>query len=132
MTAAKKTTTKPTAKTTIKAPAKKLTMSLKTGKIVVKPAAKKATSTVDQILKNQGPIIVKASETKAGPKIAAKTTKAPKADKGPSKMDEAIKVWNSMPKAQRKDVIAAFIDKAKLTKAGANTYYSLIKAKKAK
>ena len=130
MTAAKKTTTKPAAKTTVKAPAKKLTMSLKTGKIAVKPAAKKtATSKVDQILKNQGPIIVKAEQTKGTPAVK---TKAPKADKGPSKMDAAIKVWDSMPGAARKDVIKAFQEVAKLTVAGSNTYFALIKAKKAK
>ena len=137
-----------TAAKTTKPAAKKMTMSLKTGKITVKPAAKKtvatkavkpaakktATSTVDQILKNQGPIIVKAAQTKgaAAVKTKVKAEQAPKADKGPSKMDEAIKVWDSMPKAERKDVIKAFQERAKLTPAGANTYYALIKARKAK
>ncbi len=126
MTAAKKTIVTKTTTKAVKPTARK-TVATKT----VKPAAKKTVSKVDQILKNQGPIIVKADQTKAGPKIAPKTPNA-KAEKGPSKMDAAIAVWDSMPKAARKDIIAAFIDKAKLTKAGANTYYALIKVKKAK
>jgi uncharacterized protein with beta-barrel porin domain len=90
------------------------------------------TGTADQLTTDQASVAGDVPETKGSADAAVTTEKAPKGDSGPSKMDIAMGIWDAMPNAERKDVIAVFIDKAKLTKAGASTYYALIKAKKAK
>jgi hypothetical protein len=66
-------------------------------------------------------------------KTAEKPSK-PKADakKPPSKMELAISVYNKMKDKPRQDILAAFMSKAGLTKAGAATYLTLVKAKVAK
>lgn len=50
---------------------------------------------------------------------------------GPSKMDKAKAVFVRMmeEKKERKDIILAFISEVELTKAGAATYYAILKNK---
>ena len=82
----------------------------------------------------QGPIIAKAP-AKTTAKPAETTSKSKPAVKKPdgqkSKMELATELYVKMKDKSRQDILAAFIDKAGLTKAGANTYLSLIKAKQA-
>ncbi len=62
----------------------------------------------------------------------ARNSKRPKGKKS-SKMAIATDIYNRMIKQKgitRKDIIAKFMAEAKLTKAGARTYFQLIKAKK--
>lgn len=49
--------------------------------------------------------------------------------RGPTKMDKAKKIYDRMSKEDmsRKDIIAALITEAKLTKAGASTYFQKLK-----
>lgn len=49
--------------------------------------------------------------------------------KAPSKADIARGIFAEMQGATRKDVIARFMSEARLTKAGAATYYQNFKAK---
>ena len=69
-----------------------------------------------------------ASKKKSSKKVAAK--KVVKAA-GESKMDKATKVYQDLTKRglPRKAVIEAFMNDMKLTKAGASTYYQLIRNK---
>ncbi len=64
----------------------------------------------------------------------ARNSKRPKGkQKKSSKMAIAMDIYNRMIKQKdvtRKDIIAKFMAEAKLTKAGARTYFQLIKAKK--
>ncbi len=64
----------------------------------------------------------------------ARNSKRPKGkQKKASKMAIATDIYNRMIKQKdvtRKDIIAKFMEEAKLTKAGARTYFQLIKAKK--
>jgi hypothetical protein len=53
--------------------------------------------------------------------------------KGSTKMAVATEIYSRMIKQKdvsRKDIIVKFMQEAKLTKAGARTYFQLIKAKK--
>lgn len=94
--------TKPTAKTT------KPTAPVKGAKAATKEAT---------------PAVVKAPKVAKEPKV-----KAPKA---PTKADNARSIFDSMPGAARKDVIAAFRTQVGLSDAAAATYYQNIKAKQA-
>ena len=80
---------------------------------VKKPAAKK-------------PVVKKVQPAK---KVVKPVTKP--AAEGPSKMELAVEIYKKLiaEKKARKDVILAFIADAGLTKAGASTYFGLIKAK---
>lgn len=56
------------------------------------------------------------------------------ANAAPTKMVVAAEIFKRMVAVKgvtRKDIIQKFIDEVKLTKAGASTYYQLIKAKEA-
>lgn len=57
------------------------------------------------------------------------STGTPEAVKSPSKADVARGIFVEMKGSPRKDVIARFISEAKLTKAGAATYYQNFKSK---
>lgn len=46
-----------------------------------------------------------------------------------SKMDRAVAVFKKMAGKPRKDVVKAFMEEVGLTKAGAATYYQIIKKK---
>nr|WP_156173748.1 hypothetical protein [Cupriavidus basilensis] len=64
--------------------------------------------------------------------VAAKRDAEAKA--APTKMMVAVEIYKRMVAVKgitRKDIIQKFIDEVKLTKAGASTYYQLIKAKQA-
>lgn len=81
--------------------------------------------------KVSAPVRKKIPKSKAKP---AEKKEAPKKDKsgGPSKADLARAIFDKMKDKPRKDVIQAFMDEAKLTKAGASTYYANIKKAAAK
>ena len=66
---------------------------------------------------------------KAEPKEKKGRAKRQAADGKPSKMDLAIEVVKNNPKQPRKVIIKKFIDDVGLTKAGASTYYTLVKKK---
>ena len=53
-------------------------------------------------------------------------SKKERAKRGGTKMEAAIALVKANPDSARKEIIALFISKAKLTKAGANTYYTLV------
>lgn len=44
-----------------------------------------------------------------------------------SKMAAAVEVYRANKDKPRKDILKLFVDRVKLTKAGANTYYAMIK-----
>lgn len=73
------------------------------------------------------------SKPSVGPKKAsnkgkmAKSPKQPRAERKGTKMQKAIALFDKT--LSRKDVIAKFMSEAKLTKAGAATYYALVKKK---
>lgn len=71
----------------------------------------------------------KAAVKEATPAVV-KTPKV-KAPKAPTKADNARSIFDSMPGAARKDVIAAFRTQVGLSDAAAATYYQNIKAKQA-
>ena len=91
---------------------------------------------LNTILASQLPIISKAAP-KAGKMkfsiekglevVKAKVEKV-KEEKKPKKADIARQIYAEMIGQPRKDVLKRFQDEAKLTKAGANTYYALMKA----
>lgn len=90
-----------------------------------------ATNTVD----NETPTAPATPKAQKPAKKGSKTPKAakPAVKKEPSKADAARKVFSQMypkvleGKKARKDVIAAFVEKAGLTQAGASTYYQKMK-----
>jgi hypothetical protein len=60
---------------------------------------------------------------------ASKTSnnkKSTRNKRGGTKMEAAIAIMKDNPDKSRKEIIALFISKAKLTKAGSNTYYTLV------
>jgi len=72
----------------------------------------------------------KVSTKKAPAKKVAKKKVTAKKDKGPSKSELAIAIFKKhFGKKERKEIIALFQSEAKLTKAGANTYFANIKRK---
>lgn len=52
--------------------------------------------------------------------------KSARTKRGGTKMEAAIAIMKDNPDKSRKEIIALFISKAKLTKAGSNTYYTLV------
>jgi hypothetical protein len=86
---------------------------------------------IRELLKNFDPTNIKEIDMAAkknATKKVEKTSKAKK-DTGPSKMDLALEFYKKNPKAERKDLIKHFVDKIGLTKAGASTYVTLVRAK---
>ncbi len=72
---------------------------------------------------------------KAGDEPPTKEKKERKKQDGPregSKMALAVEVYRDNKDKARKDILKLFMDKVKLTKAGANTYFAIIKKKEAK
>lgn len=94
------------------------------------PAAKKA------VLEKAPVEVVKKSKTVLiKPDLVIKAeepAKAVKAPKDGSKMAIATDIYLRMISSARKDVIAEFVDKAKLTSAGASTYYEILRKKHSK
>jgi hypothetical protein len=81
---------------------------------------REALANVDtKVLKNAKP------PKKAGSKVVAKVRK----ERTGTKMESALEVMTKNPNMVRKQIIAKFIDDVGLTKAGANTYYSLCQKK---
>jgi len=127
------------AKTTKPTTEKKLTMNLTTGKIAVKnETAPKADATpnIDQVLGVHIPVFAKADQTK-GSEPASKPAKVAKEKvvkepSGPTKADVAREIYKRMAGKDRKDVLKAFQDEAKLTPAGSATYYANFKREAAK
>lgn len=118
-----------------KAPAKKVAAKKASKPIAAtkKAPIKKATATkaLDDVLAAQGPFIQPVvATTKAKPaKVEPKATKEPKVAREGTKTEIAEAIYLKMKGNARKDIIAEFIDKAKLTVAGAGTYYSNFKKK---
>ena len=79
-----------------------------------------ADDTVEEDTTVPAPIVTATEDTKPAP-----AKKAPAADKGPSKKERALAIYNEMSDKghARKDIIAAFMDQLSMSKAGASTYY---------
>jgi hypothetical protein len=80
------------------------------------------------LMKTPEIVAEKTGTTKAAKKKVAKKGRK---ERTGTKMEGAIDVVAKNPNLPRKAIIALFIDKVGLTKAGANTYYALV-TKKAK
>lgn len=100
------------------------------------PAAKKAVpakAPVEVVKKSKTVLVKPEPVIKPEPVVKtegeAKPTKAPKEG---SKMALATDIYLKMISSARKDVIAEFVDKAKLTSAGASTYYEILRKKHSK
>lgn len=94
------------------------------------PAAKKAVPEKEpvEVVKKSKTVLIK-------PELVIQAEEPVKADKAPkegSKMAIATDLYLKMKSEQRKDVIAEFIDKAKLTSAGASTYFEILRKKHGK
>lgn len=125
------TSKKPAAKVVSKPAAKK--PSIKMPPAVKVPLAKKisiasketmalADKQVAQLKKGSARIVMPDLKTKVAGEKPAK-------EGPPSKMSLAIDLYNKHKAEGRKVVLAAFINDAKLTKAGANTYFANLKKK---
>jgi hypothetical protein len=91
------------------------------------PAAKKA------VLEKAPVEVVKKSKTVLiKPDLVIKAEEPAKAPKDGSKMAIATDIYLKMISSARKDVIAEFVDKAKLTSAGASTYFEILRKKHGK
>lgn len=74
----------------------------------------------------------KAGEVVSAANVAGSDTAAKAAPATPTKMELATEIYKRMRTVKdvtRKDIIEKFIAEVKLTKAGASTYYQLIKDK---
>jgi hypothetical protein len=71
---------------------------------------------------------LKAQKDEPSPKQKKARTKQDGPREG-SKMALALQVFKDNKGKERKDILKLFIDKVKLSKAGANTYYQLLKSK---
>ncbi|WP_332751836.1 hypothetical protein [Hydrogenophaga sp.] len=113
---------KPAVKTAAKKTSAVKTPAVKRIKAASAETMKLADQQVAQLKKGSARIVMPELKTKvAGEKV--------KADGPPSKMSLATELYNKHKAEGRKVVLAAFIEQAKLTKAGANTYYANLKKK---
>ena len=112
--------TKTLKKTTARKPAAKKT---------VKPVAKTALKTAPKVVISDAAATMHLTDLQPATKTAPKAVAKKAIKEGKSKMELATELFVKMKGEPRKTVIAAFIDRAGLTKAGSNTYYAIIKAK---
>lgn len=123
-----------TKSSTVKTPAKKT--PAKTSAAPLKMPTKKtapikvASAETQKLVDQQVAMLKKGSNRIVMPpikdaKVAGEKTSA----SGPSKMSVATELYNKHKAEGRKVVLAAFINEAKLTKAGANTYFANLKKK---
>jgi hypothetical protein len=123
---------KPAAKVVSKPAAKKPSIKMP-------PAAKKevpakkikaASAETMQLADQQVAQLKKGSSRIVMPDLKTKVAgEKPVKEGPPSKMSLATELYNKHKAEGRKVVLAAFIEQAKLTKAGANTYYANLKKK---
>ncbi|VVE06432.1 hypothetical protein PAQ31011_02418 [Pandoraea aquatica] len=76
--------------------------------------------------------VVGSKEDKTSKQTAADQKRSATVDAPPTKMELATEIYKRMRAVKdvtRKDIIEKFIVDVKLTKAGASTYYQMIKAK---
>lgn len=116
---------------TFRHPKAEFCVPLKDGEFSVVPDDKDFRDRVCESTKET--VMATAKKTKAGAKkVPAKTVAKKNVGKtgdGPSKMDVACDIVRKNPNITRAQAIAKFIDDAKLTKAGAATYWALVNRK---
>lgn len=125
------TSKKPAAKVVSKPAAKKPSIKMPEAKKV--PLAKKisiASKETMQLADQQVAQLKKDSSRIVMPDLKTKVAGEKPAKEGPpSKMSVATELYTKHKAEGRKVVLVAFIEKAGLTKAGANTYYANLKKK---
>lgn len=121
-----------TKSSTVKTPAKKT--PAKTSAAPLKMPTKKtapikvASAETQKLVDQQVAMLKKGSNRIVMPPIKDAKVAGEKTS-GPSKMSVATELYNKHKAEGRKVVLAAFINEAKLTKAGANTYFANLKKK---